>query len=552
MIRQVVLVGLSGSGKSSVGREVATLLGWTLIDTDAEIERRSGRTIPDVFRDEGETRFREIETEVLADALSGSQVVIATGGGAVIRSEVWADQLLGAADSLTVWLDGDPATLANRLVAQARVNGAAADRPLLADGDPVERLTAMRSARAAAYAHAKVTLDVTARGAGQVAADVVELVRLGLGEESLVSLQVEGAHSDIHVGTGARFRLADIIGQRWPSARHLWIAVDGNVVPHAEATIEALRARVRATVHVSPVGPGESSKSVAGLSGLYDWMLNGGVERGDVVVAIGGGMVGDLAGFAAATVLRGIGLVQVPTTLLAMVDSSVGGKTGINHPAGKNLIGAFYQPPEVVIDPELLVTLPERELRSGWAEIIKHAVIEPSTPNGLPAVLFNVLERNTPALSTSRGTSALLPWVVRRNVALKAGVVAADEREAGLRAILNFGHTIGHGIEAAGYSLLHGEAVAVGMCAALDISHELHLIDGALLERVRTLIEAFELPVRASVDPVEVKARMTADKKRADGRQQWILPVREGGVVVTTDVPAAVVDRAIAAVTSPV
>ena len=221
------------------------------------------------------------------------------------------------------------------------------------------------------------------------------------------------------------------------------------------------------SVSTHAVAPGEGSKSLATAGELYDWLLGGGVERGDVIVALGGGVVGDLAGFVAATVLRGIGLVQVPTSLLAAVDSSVGGKTGINHAAGKNLIGAFLQPPLVIVDTALLRTMPARELRSGWAEVVKHAVIQRSTPGGERGDLAEVLARNAARLSQLEEPAT--SYVVWRNIALKAAVVAADERETGIRAFLNFGHTLGHAIEAADYQLLHGEAVALGMRAASEL-----------------------------------------------------------------------------------
>lgn len=547
MIRHVVLAGLSGSGKSSVAGRVSEMLDWVRFDTDAEIERRTGRTIPELFRDSGEPRFREIEASVLRDALSRERVVIATGGGAVVTPEVWAPDLLGSSESLVVWLDADPESLVGRLVEQAEREGSKADRPLLASGDALERLTTMREQRVSWYARADVALDVSNRSCEDISRDVAELARLGRGEESLVTLRVGQAGSAIHVGMGARYRIAELIGQRWPRAQQIWIAVDGNLAPQIQPVIEAIQAQSPARVNALPVTPGEGSKSLGGVSKLYDWMLGGGVERGDVMVAMGGGVVGDLAGYAAATVVRGIGLVQVPTTLLSMVDSSVGGKTGINHAAGKNLIGAYYQPPEVVIDPELLATLPIRERRSGWAEIVKHGVIEASTPGGMPPVLFDVLERNATALSSL--APPLTPWVIRRNVSLKAAVVEADEREAGIRAHLNFGHTIGHGIEAAGYSLLHGEAVAVGMAAALAIARELELIDAAFEQRVRDVIDAYGLPLHADVDPRTVREKMSSDKKRAAGKQRWVLPVQGGGVVLTGDVPDDCVIRAIARVT---
>jgi 3-dehydroquinate synthase len=546
MIRHVVLVGLSGTGKSSVGRQTAHALGWDLFDTDDEIERRTGRSIPHIFRTDGEPAFREIERVVMRGALGRDQVVISTGGGAVVNHSIWEPDWLGSPDSLVIWLDADPETLVHRLREQAAIDGEAANRPLL-EGDPVARLRSMRESRASAYSRADVTFDVTHRPVAGIALDIAELARLGRGETVDLELSVDSAKSSIHVGLGSRFGIGERIRQRWPKAQRIWAIVDGNLEPNVSTELDTLRDTSAAQVLTRPVPPGESSKSLASLSQLYDWMLEGGVERGDVVVALGGGMVGDLSGFAAATVLRGIGLVQVPSTLLSMVDSSVGGKTGINHSTGKNLIGAFYQPPEVVIDPALLASLPPRELRSGWAEIIKHAVIEPSTPGGTPPVLLDVLERNAVSLGEIR--NPVTPWTIRRNVSLKAAVVEADEREAGIRAFLNFGHTIGHGVEAAGYSLLHGEAVAVGMCAALSIARELDLVDAAFERRIRSLIETYGLPVMANVDPGKVRQRMASDKKKSAGRQKWVLPIRRGGVDIVTDVPDAVVDRALEHVT---
>jgi 3-dehydroquinate synthase len=348
------------------------------------------------------------------------------------------------------------------------------------------------------------------------------------------------------VGAGVRHAIAKTIEERWPDASRAWIGIDEHAEPFLSDITEDRALRSRFDVRTRAIPHGEASKSLAGVSGLYDWMIDGGVRRGDVAIALGGGMVGDLMGFAAATVLRGIGLVQVPTTLLSMVDSSVGGKTGINHPGGKNLIGAFHQAARVLIDPELLATLPEREFRSGWAEIVKHAVIQPSTPGGEDGALLSTLERNVHALRARR--SPLLDWVIRQNVALKAAVVTADERESSLRAILNFGHTIGHAIEAADYRLLHGEAIAVGMRAALLIAGRLALLDAADVDRVTALLDAFGLPATATADPAAVRARLRNDKKVSGGRQTWVLPVRAGGVTLTQDVPEAAIEEALAAV----
>jgi shikimate kinase/3-dehydroquinate synthase len=521
-------------------------LGWDLVDTDTLIERTTGRSIPDIFRTEGEASFRAVESDVMRAAIARSNAVVATGGGAVIDPAVWSADLLGSADVLVVWLDASPASLVERLRAQAVSEGAKADRPLL-EGDPLARISAMREQRAVMYGRADVCLNVEGHSLDDIATTIAEFFRLGNGDEIRLDLKVETATSAIHVGLGGRNRLGRLIRERWPRAQHIWAVTDENLAPHVGSVVDQVRAEAGIPLSILAVPAGEGSKSLAGVSSLYDWLLGGGVERGDVAIAIGGGMVGDLTGFAAATVLRGIGLVQVPTTLLAMVDSSVGGKTGINHQAGKNLIGAFYQPPDVVIDPELLVTLPPRELRSGWAEIIKHAVIEPSTPGGNPPVLLDLLERNADSLA--HGRQPLLAWLIRRNVELKAAVVAADEREAGIRALLNLGHTIGHGIEAAGYGMLHGEAVAVGMRAAFLIAVALGYADEAQASRVTRLIEAFGLPVTASVASGAVREKMASDKKKVSGRQKWVLPVREGGVRIVTDVPVEVIDHVLAEVT---
>ena len=491
-------------------------------------------------------RFRAIESEIFRRALARSQVVIATGGGAVVAPEIWNADGLGNGRTLSLWLDATTEQLVNRLRTQAAKEGDRANRPLL-EGDPVLTINAMRERRTPAYARASVTFDVTDRDPVAVAGDIGTLVRLSGGEPIFVSLEVEKASSDIQIGPGVSRKLEEVIRNEWPHAQQVFVACDARVHPHMAKTLASLERALQTPVLLYEVPSGESSKTIAGLTQLWDWMLGAGVQRGDLLIAIGGGVVGDLAGFAAATVLRGIGLLQVPTTLLSMVDSSVGGKTAINHAAGKNLIGAFHQAQAVLIDSSLLATLPDRELRSGWAEIIKHAVIEASTPGGQPPLLLNVLERNHKALMALE--EPLLSWVIGRNVAIKAGVVAEDEREAGIRAFLNFGHTIGHGIEAAGYSLLHGEAVAVGMSAALEIATQMDLIDSSYAARIRSLIETFGLPLVAEVDPAMVLQNMTADKKKSRGRQAWVLPHRSGGVELHTDVPDHIVWQAITSVT---
>ncbi|MFM8936168.1 MAG: 3-dehydroquinate synthase [Vulcanococcus sp.] len=278
---------------------------------------------------------------------------------------------------------------------------------------------------------------------------------------------------------------------------------------------------------------GEEQKTPATVALIHDAAFARKLERGSLIVALGGGVVGDMAGFAAASWLRGIAVVQVPTTLLAMVDAAIGGKTGVNHPGGKNLIGAFHQPRLVLIDPTTLTTLPEREFRAGMAEVIKYGVI------GDPQ-LFADLEAAGAALA-GMGTlpAELLQRILERSAAAKARVVAADEREGGLRAILNYGHTLGHVVEAlCGYGTwLHGEAVAIGMVAAGELSLELGLWSAADQQRQRAVIAAAGLPLAwPQLEPAAVLACLQGDKKVRDGRVRFVLPTGLGTVKIRADV----------------
>ncbi len=291
----------------------------------------------------------------------------------------------------------------------------------------------------------------------------------------------------------------------------------------AEPLAQRLGDRYRCDL--ATVASGETSKSIEMLGKLWEWMLASGADRRSVVIAVGGGVVGDLAGFAAASYARGLRLVQIPTTLLAMVDSSVGGKTGINLAAGKNMVGAFWQPSLVVIDTVALSTLDQRTYRSGLGEVIKYGVIEDAT-------FFAWLEQNAERL-VDRDAGALA-HAIRRSCQIKASVVADDEREtSGRRAILNYGHTFAHAIEAtAGYgSMLHGEAVAIGMVMAARLARSLGRVDDAFVKRQSELIERCGLPTRwDGADPQQMIPVMRTDKKVAHASLRFVLPTRIGHV----------------------
>ncbi len=285
---------------------------------------------------------------------------------------------------------------------------------------------------------------------------------------------------------------------------------------------------------------GEQHKTLQTAAWVFDALVAKKMNRDAAVLALGGGVVGDIAGFAAACYQRGIGYVQIPTTLLAQVDSSVGGKTGVNHPGGKNLIGAFYQPLGVIADTDTLASLPDRELRAGLAEVIKYGCV-------WDPLLFDWLDHNLPKL-LARDVDALT-YAIARSCEIKATVVAKDEREHNLRAILNFGHTFGHAIEAAtAYeTYLHGEAVALGMVIAADLSHRLGLIDGAIRERVRAALAKAGLPTEAPrIGAARMLELMHMDKKVHAGAMRLVLLEKLGRAIVTSDYPQAALDATLA------
>ena len=312
--------------------------------------------------------------------------------------------------------------------------------------------------------------------------------------------------------------------------RKCLIVSDSNVYSIYADRVVAMLADAGAIVYSSVFQAGEESKTLDTVKGIYHKALTAGLDRKSLILALGGGVSGDIAGFAAATFMRGIDFIQVPTTLLAMVDSSVGGKTGVDLPEGKNLIGAFWQPRLVLIDPKFLRTLPERERRCGLAEIVKTAVI-------LDEKLFKLLEDN--AAKLEKLDIPLYCRIVARCCELKGQVVAADERETtGLRAILNYGHSFGHAVETLSkYSLAHGEAVSIGMCMAADLSAKLGLLSKAELLRQDKLLKSFSLPTRvAQIAPEAILDSMRGDKKSENAKLRLVLPDRIGHASVHRDI----------------
>ena len=354
-----------------------------------------------------------------------------------------------------------------------------------------------------------------------------------------VRVELQERSYDIQIGTGILNRTGPFVASLCRPT-HAVIITDENVQrPYADRVAENV-VTSGANVDLLVVEPGEPSKSLDTATSLWETLLELGTDRTSVVLAVGGGVVGDLAGFIAATYARGIAMVQLPTTLLAQVDSSVGGKVGVNLPGAKNIVGAFWQPLGVLIDTDVLSTLPGREYRAGLAEVVKYGVI-------LDADFFSYLEDNAEAISQQRPD--VLRYVIARCCRLKADVVQADEREeTGLRAVLNYGHTFCHAIEAVtGYDrFLHGEAVSVGMLCAARLAGSLGRVDAKFTRRLHNLLSALGLPLEVpDVDHKTLLDVMQRDKKVQHGKLRFVLPTRIGHVELVSDVDSEKVQAAL-------
>jgi 3-dehydroquinate synthase len=351
----------------------------------------------------------------------------------------------------------------------------------------------------------------------------MQTVTVALGERSYT----------IHIGQGVLDEVGDVLGKLPLTKKALVVTQPAIAAAYGDRVLQSLRSR-GFSAEAFEVLDAEEAKSLGWLERIYDRAVELRLDRRSPIIALGGGVVGDVAGFAAATYMRGVPFVQMPTTLLAQVDSSIGGKTAINHPRGKNLIGAFYQPRVVLIDAGTLQTLSGRELRSGLAEVVKYGII--AKPD-----LFELLEGCTSAGLLQ--DAALLTRVIHDCCQIKAEVVAADEHETGIRAILNFGHTFGHAIEAAGgfSTYTHGEAVAIGMIWATNLSVRMGLCAPELLERLTRLLRTLGLPI-ALEEPLDgIRDALLMDKKAVAGRLRFILAEGLGRVSIRDDVPSQLV-----------
>lgn len=498
----IFLYGPSGAGKSAVGQQLAKSLNLTFTDLDDLIIANSGQEIPQIFSSGGEAEFRKLESEALSSVLQTSTGVVSLGGGTSLSE---SNQKLMDGRGQVILLT------ANQDVLFARLDNDENQRPLLGD-DARQNLAELLEDRQDHYAAFSNSIDTSELTIEQAAWQIQSLT----GQFFVSGM---GAGYPVTISENNLNKLGKLMQER---GLHGPIAVisDDNVREHyGQAALESLRSAGYSAELIS-IPAGEEQKNIATITKLWEQLLEIKLERRSTVVALGGGVIGDLSGFAAATYMRGVSWVAVPTTLLAMVDASLGGKTGIDLPAGKNLAGAFHAPSMVITDPQLLNTLPEVEMQNGMAEVVKHGII--ADPE-----LFDLCAQGWPAIKKD------LTSLVRQAAAVKINTIQIDPYEKGARAALNLGHTIGHAVEvASAYSLGHGEAVSIGMVVEARLAEALGIAKPNLSTTIQNVLENLGLPVQipASISAKVILDTIQYDKKRAEGEIRFALPENIGKV----------------------
>jgi shikimate kinase/3-dehydroquinate synthase len=531
--QRIVLVGLMGAGKTSIGRRLAARLGLPFLDADAEIELAAGCTIPELFSRYGEAYFRDGERKVIRRLLAGGPAVLAYGGGAFMDPDT---RRATRERAVSVWLRCTLPTLLRRVASRE-------NRPLLANQDHQTTMARLMAQRYPVYAEADLTVDCGDEMPEITTSQVVGALATYAPPRRL-PVVLSSSRYEVVIGDGLLARAGALLAPVLPQKRAVVVS-DANVARlHMRSVLAGLAENGFATSTVI-VPAGEATKNVESYLSLVDQLLEARVERRTAVIALGGGVVGDLAGFAAATTLRGLPFVQIPTTLLAQVDSSVGGKTGVNTRRGKNLVGAFYQPRMVLADTASLATLPPRELRAGWAEIVKAGLIG-------DAAFFAWCERFGEAVVG--GDRSAQAEAIERACAFKAAVVGDDEREEKPndgRALLNLGHTFGHALEADyGYDggLLHGEGVAIGLGLAFRLSEKLGFCTmedvGRVTSHVASVGMAADLrSLNRRFSAASLIGHMRRDKKVRDGALNFVLVHGIGEAFTSADVPPDAVEE---------
>lgn len=508
----LILTGFMGTGKTTVGKAIAERLKRTFIDTDTWIEERAGKSVAAIFAEDGEDRFRAWEAEACAAFTEPQSLIIATGGWALGPQK---NRELMEQGGRIICLTATPDVILERV-------GTTANRPLLASEDRAERVRTLLKQREAVYRSFPWQVNTTEMSPAEVMLHVMALYGAiaNLAEPDTFELPMHERSMSILLGTELLNVLGAMLRARGLRGRVAVIS-DSNVAPLYGERVAKSLSMSGFEPQLLRVAAGEASKTLDMASGLYTALVNVGIERSDLIIALGGGMIGDLAGFVAATYLRGIQWIDLPTSLLAMIDAGIGGKVGVDLPAGKNLVGAFHPPLMTISDMTTLHSLPGREFRAGIAEMIKAGVIA-------DAELFGMFEAG----------ETDLPEMMRRAIQVKVDIVREDPFEKGRRAALNLGHTIGHGLEAASkFELLHGEAIAIGTIAEARVAERIGLARTGVADRIERVTDRVNLPVRYSnLDIEEIVTLMQADKKKHGGRLKYALPRDIGDVAIGVNV----------------
>ncbi|TAH50682.1 MAG: 3-dehydroquinate synthase [Chloroflexota bacterium] len=533
--RNIVLTGFMGTGKTSVGHALAKLLGRKLIDMDTWIAAREGQTVAEIFAERGEADFRELERALILELVASENLVIATGGGALVNPENRA----AFSDAQIICLDASVDEIL------ARLNGAN-DRPLL-QGDKETRIQELLDARRDAYNAIAMHVNTNQRTPQEIAQEIVNRLEM---REILVETP-HGAYP-IFLGRCLLDHVGEFLRDHKFAARCAVVTNPTVGMLYAQRVLESLRAQNFSPTLIE-IPDGEQYKTLDAVRDLYDQFIAAKLERRSPIFALGGGVIGDTVGFAAATYLRGVPFVQIPTTLLAMVDSSIGGKVAVDHPSGKNLIGAFKFPVCVIADLSVLETLPLEEFRAGMAEVIKHGVIG-------DAGLFEQIretgkqgDRETGKQGDretgKQGSREVSGELLERALRVKIEIVERDPFEENVRAHLNLGHTFGQAIEKlAEYKMRHGYAVAMGVCVAARLAANISLCDATTRDEIISLFEEFELPthIPQEFSAEQILDAMGTDKKIQDGKLRLILPREVGCVVIMNDVRRGAMLKALA------
>jgi shikimate kinase / 3-dehydroquinate synthase len=517
MDRPLLLNGFMATGKSTLGRALAEQTGRPFADLDQLVEARAGVSVATLFARDGEAAFRRLEQATLLELIEswpsryGEAPIVALGGGALLARST---RLVALDRCMVVTLDASSEEIARRAATQG-------ERPLLGN-EPVQRIEALLEQRANAYAEAHARFTTDGRTPESLVDPIVQVWKRK-------PIAVAAAARSYSVETGSAV-YADFLPRALGKPSKLLIVTDETVQKLHLARLQAALPPSLGQVSVLALEPGEEHKRIAALERIWQALYDQEADRKSLILAFGGGVVSDIAGFAAATWMRGIPWVGVPTTLLAMVDASVGGKTAIDFHAAKNTLGAFWQPASVLCDVDWLATESLRGFRGALAEVVKTALIG-------DVELYALLESRPDAVLARE--PSVVEELVRRSVRVKARIVSADERESGLRALLNLGHTLGHAFEAAGnYTRFsHGEAVSLGLVAALRIGVALKRTPSELATRVQTLLATLGLPTEIDREMLAAALPLLGrDKKRAATQLRFIV-AEQVGRVSTAELP---------------